>query len=154
MKTLLKMLKHKAIVTKNFRNFIAKLEEREAMHDVSKFNQDEFDGFAELDSDEVFKLYGTDEYKKLIADNIGIKLHYQRNRHHPEYHKDGSEGVTGFNLMSKMSFLDILEMVIDWKSASETYGTSFKESVQYSIKRFECDSYQKWLIELIAKEIE
>lgn len=153
MKTLLKMLRHKSIVTKNFRSLIAKLEEREAMHDVSKYTQDEFDGFAELDSAEVFKLYGTEKYKVKIAENLGIKLHYQRNSHHPELHKDGAEGVTGLEAIDKMSFLDVLEMVIDWKSACETYGTDFKKSLEYSIERFKPSSVTEHMIRLIAEDL-
>ena len=52
-----------------------------------------------------------------------------------------------------MSFLDIVEMVIDWKSASETYGNDFMESIDYSIDRFNADDKQAWLIKMIAEEI-
>lgn len=153
MKTLLKMLRHKSIVTKNFEAFIARLKEREAMHDVSKFQQDEFDGFAELDSEEVFNLYGTDEYKKRIAENIGIKLHYKRNSHHPEFHDNGTGDVLGFCPIDQMSFIDLLEMVIDWKSACETYGTSFSESIEYSIKRFLPSPNTEHMIRMIAADL-
>lgn len=156
MKTILKMLRHKAIVTKNFRAFIAKLEEREAMHDVSKFQQDEFDGFAELDSEEVFKLYGTPEYKARIAENKGIKLHWERNSHHPEYFGErGTDTVLGGTLSSIdfMSFVDVLEMVIDWKSACETYGTSFADSLEISVKRFKPNSNTEYMIRMIASDL-
>ena len=154
MKTILKMLRHKAIVTKNFQSFIAKLKEREAMHDISKFQQDEFEGFAELDSEEVFKLYGTDEYKKRIAENKGIKLHYQRNTHHPEYfYAEEAHSAYAFGGIDFMSFTDILEMVIDWKSACETYGTSFDTSLEFSIKRFKPSSYTEHMIRMIASDL-
>jgi hypothetical protein len=52
-----------------------------------------------------------------------------------------------------MTFLDIIEMVIDWKSACETYGTDFPESVEKSIERFKPDEKREWLIRLIAVEI-
>ncbi len=154
MKTLLTMLKHKAIVTKNFRQFIAKLQEREAMHDVSKFQQDEFDGFSELDSAEVFKLYGTDEYKKRISENKGIKLHYQRNSHHPE-HFEADEANYGFSFssMDMMTFTDLLEMVIDWKSACETYGTNFEESLEISMRRFLPSSHTEYMVRMIASDL-
>jgi len=151
MKTLLKMLRHKAIINKNFELFIGKVKERQAMHDASKFQQDEFDGFAELDSEEVFKLYGTEEYKKRIADNKGIELHYKRNSHHPEFylgkHKLEEE------LIDAMSFTDILEMVIDWKSASETYGTDFEKSLSISKERFLPSPYTWHMIQLIAHDL-
>lgn len=144
------MLRHKAIVNKNFELFIGKLKERQAMHDVSKFHKDEFDGFAELDSEEVFKLYGTDEYKKRIAENEGIRLHYQRNRHHPEHFVDGTEGITHFQGIDKMDFIDTLEMVLDWKSACETYDTDFAKSVEISIERFKPSKEVEYMIRAMA----
>lgn len=154
MKTLIKMLRHKAIVAKNFRALIARLQEREAMHDVSKFQQDEFDGFAELDSEEVFKLYGTDEYKRSIADNKGIKLHYDRNSHHPEHFAGHEQSVGGaFGGIDFMSFIDLVEMVIDWKSACETYGTDFAQSIEISIERFKPASYTEYMIRMIAADL-
>ncbi len=154
MKTLIKMLRHKAIVKKNFGLFIAKLHEREALHDISKYQQDEFDGFSELDSEEVFKLYGTEEYKTRIAENKGIALHYSRNSHHPE-HFNVAEFQTGgsYGGIDFMSFTDLLEMVIDWKSACETYGTDFKESLEFSIKRFMPSAKTQHVIRLIAADL-
>lgn len=155
MKTLIKMIKHREIVRKNFNRFISKLQERSDLHDLSKYNQDEFGGFAELDSKEVFRLYETnpEEYRKKIAENEGIRLHYERNSHHPEHYKDGAEGITHIQAIDKMSFLDIVEMVIDWKSACETYGTDFDEAVEKSIKRFQPSQKLEWLIRLIANDV-
>jgi len=83
MKTLLKMLRHKAIVSKNFKSLIAKLEERDAMHDVSKFTEDEYNGFQELDSEEVFKLFTTDqqEYQKRSSTYLVILFEMWFNLH-------------------------------------------------------------------------
>lgn len=148
------MLRHKSIVNKNFELFIAKLKERQAMHDVSKFQQDEFDGFAELDSEEVFKLYGTDEYKKRIAENSGIRLHYQRNSHHPEhFYADEANYGFSFSSMDMMTFTDLLEMVIDWKSACETYGTNFEESLEISFKRFLPSQNTEYMVRMIASDL-
>lgn len=143
-KTLLKMIRHKEIVQENMHDLIAMLQKRSLRHDRSKWLDDEFDGFAELDSVEAFKKFGTPEYKGLIENNAGIKLHYERNTHHPEHFTDGING---------MSFLDIVEMVVDWKSACETYGNDFLKSLDYSIKRFGCDEKQEWLIRLIARDL-
>jgi hypothetical protein len=156
MKTLLKMLRHKAIVTKNFEAFISKIREREVMHDVSKYIQDEFDGFSELDSEEVFKLHGTDmeEYKKRLSENKGISLHYLRNSHHPEHFVDAEHSSAyAFGGIDFMKFTDLLEMVIDWKSACETYGTDFEESFEKSIKRFMPSSYTEYMIRMIASDL-
>lgn len=151
--TILKMLRHREIVRKNFNLFIAKLHERSDLHDLSKFLEDEFDGFQKADEAGLYTKFGTGEYKKLIAENEGIRLHYQRNTHHPEHYKDGSEGISHVFEVEKMSFLDIVEMVIDWKSASETYGKNFMEGLDYSLERFRCDEKCRWLIKMIANEI-
>lgn len=147
------MLRHKEIVRKNFNKFQAQLQERSDLHDISKYLEDEFDGFVEADSAGLYHKFGSDEYIKLINENQGIALHYARNSHHPEHFKDGSEGFTHINLIEKMSFLDIVEMVIDWKSASETYGKDFMEGLDFSLERFHCDEKQKWLIRMIAETI-
>lgn len=144
--TILKMLRHKVLVHKQFHKLISKLQERAIVHDVSKFQEDEFDGFVEADSAGLYHKYGTEEYKKLIAENKGIKLHYERNTHHPEHFISGG--------INDMSFLDIVEMVLDWKAACETYGTDFKESIEFSLKRFQCDEKQSWLIKKIADDLE
>lgn len=152
--TLLKILVHRDLMRKNMHNFIAKFQERAIMHDLSKLFTDEFEGFVEADSQTVWAKYGTPEYIEQVKKNKGIQLHWQRNTHHPEYWQ--IESTTGCHLPDghkDMPFLDILEMVIDWKSAAETYKTDFQESIEYSIKRFNFDEKQAWLIRLIAKDL-
>lgn len=152
-KTILKITRHRDFVRKNFHRLISKLEERSIIHDVSKFQEDEFDGFVEADEMQLYKEYGSSDYHKKLKENKGIALHLKRNTHHPEYYEDDAEGVTGLNGIDKMSFLDIVEMVIDWKSASETYGSDFMASIDYSFERFKCSEQQKWLIKMIAKDL-
>ncbi len=157
--TLLKMLRHKAHVTKNFGRVIAVLQEREAMHDASKYLLDEFDGFTTLDSEEVFALYQKDqaEYRRRIADNPGIKLHYERNAHHPEHFDSESKqfDFTGYAIgpIDLMGFFDLLEMVIDWKSACDTYGTDFADSLEKSIERFKPNQRTEHVIRFIAADL-
>lgn len=152
--TLLKILVHRDLVRKNMHKFISKFQERAIMHDISKLYADEFDGFVEADNNKTWAKYGTLEYLKQIKKNKGIQLHLERNTHHPEYWQ--KEPTTGCYLPDghkEMPFLDILEMVIDWKSAAETYGTDFQESIEYSIDRFKFDEKQAWLIRMIAKDL-
>lgn len=156
--TLLKIIRHRDFVRKNIHQLVSKLEQRAIVHDVSKFQQDEFDGFVEADEAQLYKEYGSSDYHKKLKENKGIALHLSRNTHHPEYYisTEDTSGFTGFpksNGIDKMSFLDIVEMVIDWKSASETYGNNFMDSIDYSITRFNCDEKQEWLIRLIAKDL-
>lgn len=142
--TILKIIVHRDLVRKNMHQFISKFQQRAIMHDISKFYLDEFDGFVEADAKNTWSAYGTPEYVKQVNENVGIQLHWKRNTHHPEYHKNG---------VNDMSFLDILEMVIDWKSAAETYNTNFSESIEYSIKRFNFDEKQSWLVRIIADSL-
>jgi hypothetical protein len=156
MKTLLKILRHRALVQKNFNKFISKLNERRDLHDISKYQEDEFNGFSELDSEEVFNLYSTDQekYKEKISQNKGIALHYARNTHHPEHFKDAEHSSAyAFGGIDFMSFTDILEMVIDWKSACETYNTDFEDSLEKSIKRFLPSSKTEYMIRMIAADL-
>ncbi len=152
-KTILKIIRHRDFVRKNIHSLISKLEQRAIIHDISKFQEDEFDGFVEADEMQLYKEYGSSDYHKKLKENKGIALHLKRNSHHPEFYEDGSEGITHLNGIAKMSFLDIVEMVIDWKSASETYGNDFMASIEYSLERFKCTEEQKWLIKLIAKDL-
>lgn len=142
--TILKITRHRDFVRKNFHVLISKLEARSIVHDVSKFQEDEFDGFVEADAMSLYKEYGSSDYHKKLKENKGIALHLSRNTHHPEFYPNG---------ISDMTFLDIVEMVIDWKSASETYGNDFMGSIDYSIKRFGADEKQAWLIRQIAKDL-
>ena len=143
-KTILKIIRHRDFVRRNIHILVSKLQERAIIHDVSKFQDDEFEGFIEADEMGLYKDYGKSDYHKKLKENKGIALHLSRNSHHPEFYPNG---------ISDMSFLDIVEMVIDWKSASETYGNDFMNSIDYSIKRFNVDEKQVWLIRLIAEEL-
>lgn len=162
-KTILKIIRHRDFVRKNIHALVSELEQRAIVHDVSKFEEDEFNGFVEADEMALYKEYGSSDYHKKLKENKGIKLHLSRNSHHPEYYEyepamdmfvgQDNEAVKGAAGINRMSFLDIVEMVIDWKSASETYGNDFKASIDYSLKRFYADERTSWLIHLIAKDL-
>jgi hypothetical protein len=49
--------------------------------------------------------------------------------------------------------MDVLEMVIDWKSACETYNTSFAESLEISVKRFKPNANTEYMIRMIAADL-
>jgi hypothetical protein len=88
--------------------------------------------------------YGSPEYQASLnaVEPNPIKLHYSRNSHHPEHHANG---------IKDMELPDIIEMVCDWWAASKTYGqTSFSDSVEISIARFNPDYAKANMIRLIA----
>lgn len=145
-KTLITFIRHIELVKKSIFSFSRQLEERAHVHDLSKFKEDEFSGFMEINQIARQYPYGSQEYKDSIKNNQAVSLHYSRNSHHPEFHPIG---------IDEMGLLDLIEMVCDWKAASETYGqTSFKESLEKSIDRFKPGIEQEYVIRLIAKELE
>lgn len=145
-KTLVTMLRHVGIVRRNIKRISEGLERRAEVHDISKLSLEEFSGFVEVNQIARKYPFGSKEYKESLKDNDVINLHFSRNSHHPEFYPNG---------ISDMSLLDIIEMVCDWKAASETYGrTSFFDALVIQAERFKLDEKQMWLIALIAKELE
>lgn len=143
-KTLLTILSHQVLVRTYLLRLAHQLEERALLHDLSKFSLDEFEGMVSLNSIARGQRLDSPGYKDTLRSEA-IKLHWSRNSHHPEYHKDG---------IKDMSLLDLIEMVIDWRAASETYKrTSFGESLQIQKERFKMTEEQYRLIQLIAEDI-
>lgn len=82
-------------------DFACQLVRRGRMHDVTKF-----DGF------EWQHLWSWDEQFP-----IALRIHRNKNRHHAEYHDD----------ITKMSDLDVAEMVCDCAARATEFGTSIRE---------------------------
>jgi len=112
-------------------------------HDLSKYRWSEASYFAKTIFDLKHSTYGSDEYKEMLASiQPAIQVHYKRNRHHPEYHKNG------FNDMTE---LDKLEMLADWYAATKRHanGDIFK-SIEINHSRFGYDDETKeWMISII-----
>jgi hypothetical protein len=143
-KTLLTALRHQTLVKKYLLRLAHRLEERALLHDLSKFQLDEFEGFVEINQIARKHKYGSPEYQASITSDA-VALHLSRNSHHPEHHHGG---------IKDMRLLDLMEMVVDWLAASETYGkTTFGESLQIQKDRFKITDEQYRLIQLIAEEI-
>ena len=54
--------------------------------------------------------------------------HYSINRHHPEHHENGIDGMT---------LIDLLEMFVDWQaSVMRSQDGNIYNSIQYNVKRF------------------
>lgn len=112
--------------------FQAALDERASLHDRSKLQEPEKSGFDVL----TFKLaeltYGSDEYRAALKEAKPIiDHHYAVNSHHPEHYKDGIAG---------MSLLDVVEMLCDWKAATERVNQgSMTQSLNVNQDRFNID---------------
>jgi hypothetical protein len=72
--------------------------------------------------------------------------HYVQNTHHPEHYPNGVDG---------MSLLDLIEMLMDWKAASERHpgGMNIACSIDLSSQRFSVGEQLKQILLNTAKEI-
>ena len=121
MKALLTITRHRETVASQLERLADELRQRGRDHDRSKLQLDEFEGYERINAAGREHPYGSPELKKAIRAEECVKLHYARNSHHPEHHYESTE---------EMSFMDIIEMVIDWYSASVSYGqTPLSESL-------------------------
>jgi len=112
------------------------LKQRADEHDASKLGPKEKPYF-----DDAMSLwgmtYGSPEYKAALA-RLGPALehHYMVNRHHPEHFGpidmgNPHGGIFGMNL------LDLLEMLADWKAATERHENgSLTRSIEVNAERF------------------
>lgn len=123
---------------------IANLLDRANAHDASKLVDPEREAFDRMTPKLAGLTYGTDEYRaSLVELGVALEHHYAHNNHHPEHH---TEGVAG------MTLLDLIEMLVDWKAASERmrkpmpaapgrkeapqYDSDFSRSIALNQERF------------------
>lgn len=120
-KVLLTLTRHQRLVSHFLRRLARELEARADVHDLSKLQFDEFEGFVRINQVARKHPYGSPEYMQSLKDEQPtLDLHFSRNRHHPEYHPNG---------VGDMDFIDFVEMVCDWAAASKTYGTTEIDNV-------------------------
>lgn len=109
---------------------IKDLMDRSIIHDQSKLESPEVELFTEF-TDKLSKCtYGSEEYfDNLEKMKPAIKHHHANNRHHPEFFKSG---------IKDMTLVDLLEMIADWKAASERHGDgNIRKSIEINSKRFD-----------------
>lgn len=92
---------------------IGLLLERLTLHDHSKLHAPEVEMFDVYTPKLAEVAYGTPEYEEFRqAMGEALEHHYAANSHHPEHFESGIRG---------MSLLDLIEMLCDWKAASERH---------------------------------
>ncbi len=102
---------------------------RMTYHDSSKLKEPEANIF-EIYTEKLRGMtYGSEEYKKCLKEmEPALKHHYEVNRHHPEYHVNGING---------MCLLDLIEMLCDWKAATLRHADGdILKSIEINQKRF------------------
>jgi|SRR6478609_2155899 len=123
-------LKHINRVRQLLQIAINELERRALVHDQSKLESPEKEGFDRVGDSAHLKAFGTPEYQEGL-DMLGEALthHYEVNTHHPQHYPNGING---------MNLFDMIEMFFDWKAASERYKDStIQQSVLVNTERFD-----------------
>ena len=134
------ILRHISEVAENLEDIIHDLRKRGISHDRTKLEELEFDSFVKTQPKFKKVNYGSKEYQECVeAIKPAIEHHYQSNRHHTGFHKNG---------FADMNLLDILEMLADWKAASRRNpDLSFKESLPKAFEKYNIpENMQKHII--------
>lgn len=102
---------------------------RGEFHDKSKLNSPEIELFTEFTPKLSNSTYGSEEYNSFLKEmRVALDHHYANNRHHPEHFKNG---------IDDMNLLDIVEMLCDWKAASERHNNgNIRKSIEINANRF------------------
>lgn len=110
-----KTIRHIETVRNYLNEVIRNLLYRAEQHDQSKLQSPEREMFDKYTAELRGCTYGSDEYKQFIAEmsKTALKHHYENNRHHPEHFNNGILG---------MDLLDVIEMFIDWYSATKRHA--------------------------------
>jgi hypothetical protein len=83
-------------------------------HDASKLRSPEKEIFDVFTPKLKNSTYGSEEYKGFLKEmQLGLSHHYEFNHHHPEHYQEGIDG---------MDLIDLVEMVCDWKAATERHA--------------------------------
>lgn len=123
---------------------IVELLKRGELHDQSKLVSPEVEEFTRLTPLLAGTTYGSPEYntlKKELAN--ALEHHYANNRHHPEHWKRG---------IRDMNLLDLIEMFVDWKAASERHNDgNIRKSIEINGPRF---NFPPELVEIFENTID
>lgn len=123
-------LAHIARVAELLKKCEIELNERACAHDESKLEEPEKSTFDACTLKLKAMAYGSDEYKAALAElKPALDHHYAANSHHPEHYADGVDG---------MSLFDVMEMLMDWKAATERMkgGGDIRRSLEINTGRF------------------
>lgn len=121
-----------------------RLTTRAVKHDQTKLESPEVEIFTEYTPHLADMQYGTDEYKVCLEGmKPALDHHYANSRHHPEHF---SKGILDMNL------IDIVEMLCDWKAASERQKDgNLLRSIELNAARFGYDDQLKQIFINTAK---
>jgi len=126
---------------------ISKLLVRAEKHDQSKLESPEVELFTEFTDKLKDCEYGSDEYNGYLKKmQVALNHHYANNSHHPEHYEKG---------INDMSLMDLIEMFVDWKAASERHNTgNILKSIKVNADRFGMSPQLVKIFENTAKEFD
>ena len=122
-------LAHKKNVSNKMKILIDDMILRSVSHDDSKLCNPEKDIFDEYTPKLKDSTYMSDQYKEFLKEmQVALDHHYEANRHHPEHFEHG---------IADMTLVDLIEMIVDWKAASERHGDGdIIKSIELNKDRF------------------
>lgn len=124
------------------------LAQRAQCHDLSKLEEPEKSAFDRLKALSLSGMdYGSEEYRSCLRkEKPAIEHHYKANSHHPEHYENGMDG---------MSLFDVLEMLLDWKAATERMknGGDIRRSLEINRERFKISPQLESILANTIKEM-
>ena len=122
---------------------IVELLRRGELHDQTKLEPPELEAFVRYTPKLAGCTYGSDEYNALLKElKPALDHHYANSRHHPEHHKCG---------ITDMTLLDLVEMLCDWKAASERHNDgNIRKSIEVNARRFDMSPQLQYIFENTA----
>lgn len=140
--------KHIHRVQEILNGFITELIERGHKHDQSKLQRGEVEYFTKHTHALSGLTYSSEEYKQQLQKvdlKPALEHHYANNRHHPQHWKNGIDDMT---------LLDLVEMLADWKAASERHHDgNIQKSIEHNGGRFNMSSQLIRIFENTAKQL-
>ena len=141
-------IRHRYTVHKYIRAIMYKLHVRAWDHDSSKLDEPEKEIFDKVTPKLKELTYGSDEYNNQLKEmQIALDHHYKVNPHHPEYYENG---------IKDMDLVDLVEMICDWKAASERHDNgNIMKSIEINQKRFNfSDELKQILVNTVKRYME
>lgn len=120
------------------------INKRAIAHDESKWSKEEWPLFEKSTPRLASLTYNSAEYKEALADiKVALDHHYKVNSHHPEHFKDG---------INEMTLLDLVEMICDWKAATERHENGcISHSLEQNKERFKIEPQLLKILENTCK---
>jgi hypothetical protein len=138
-------LKHSRRVDELLLELVSDIQARITKHDLSKMQQPELPIFDEFSPKLKDSTYGSPEYFEYLERmQVALDHHYASNRHHPEHFENG---------VNDMTLVDLVEMLCDWKAATERHDTGdLGRSFEINQDRFNMSEQLVYILRNTAEE--